>query len=69
MDSSAPDFLIRGGTVIDGTNAPGYRADVRLRKGLIDEIAPATPQPSSVIRRRSDRPSQVATFEPMAAPE
>lgn len=32
-------MLIRGGTVVDGTNAPAYRADVRVRDGAIAEIA------------------------------
>jgi N-acyl-D-aspartate/D-glutamate deacylase len=30
--------LIRGGTVIDGTGAPGYAADVRIANGMIVEI-------------------------------
>jgi N-acyl-D-amino-acid deacylase len=33
------NFLIRGGTVIDGTGAPGIKADVRVENGLITEIA------------------------------
>ena len=46
MSSEAPDILIRGGTVVDGTNAPAYCADVRLRGGAIVEIAPdLTPDP------------------------
>jgi len=32
------DIIIRGGTVIDGTGAPGYRADIAVRDGLIAEI-------------------------------
>ncbi|MGI9292469.1 MAG: N-acyl-D-amino-acid deacylase family protein [Pseudomonadales bacterium] len=32
-------MLIQGGTVVDGTGAAGYRADVRINDGLITEIA------------------------------
>src|SRR5258705_6584060 len=31
-------LLLRGGTVIDGTGAPRYVADVRIRDGRIAEI-------------------------------
>ena len=34
-------LLIRGGTIIDGTGAPAYSADLRVRDGLIARIAPA----------------------------
>jgi len=34
------DLLIRGGTVIDGTGAPGVRADVRIQGDAIAEIGP-----------------------------
>jgi N-acyl-D-aspartate/D-glutamate deacylase len=34
----AADIVIRGGTVIDGTGAPGYAADVAVTDGVITEI-------------------------------
>jgi N-acyl-D-aspartate/D-glutamate deacylase len=34
------DLIVRGGTVVDGTGAPGRAADVRVRDGLIVEVAP-----------------------------
>ncbi|WP_116365770.1 N-acyl-D-amino-acid deacylase family protein [Parahaliea mediterranea] len=36
--SEPQNLLIQNGTVVDGTGAPAYRADVRIRDGLIAEI-------------------------------
>jgi N-acyl-D-aspartate/D-glutamate deacylase len=33
------DVLVRGGSVVDGTGRPSRRADVRVRDGLITEVA------------------------------
>ncbi len=35
------DVLVRGGTVVDGTGAAAFAADVRVRAGRITEVAPA----------------------------
>lgn len=34
------DLIVRGGTLVDGTGAPSRAADVRVRDGLIVEVAP-----------------------------
>ena len=34
------DLLIKNGTLIDGTGAPRFQADVAVKDGLIAEIAP-----------------------------
>src|SRR5436189_5015545 len=34
------DLIVRGGTVVDGTGGPSRAADVRVRAGVIVEVAP-----------------------------
>jgi N-acyl-D-aspartate/D-glutamate deacylase len=34
------DLAIRGGTLIDGTGAPGVTADIGISRGVVEEIAP-----------------------------
>lgn len=34
------ELLIRGGQIVDGTGRPAYASDLRIRKGVIAEVAP-----------------------------
>jgi N-acyl-D-aspartate/D-glutamate deacylase len=43
MPEQPEAILIRGGTVVDGSGADRFRADVRLADGLIQEVAPDLP--------------------------
>jgi dihydroorotase/N-acyl-D-amino-acid deacylase len=45
--SIAYDVLLTGGTVIDGTGAPGRIADVAIRDGLIAEVGSGLPRDSA----------------------
>ena len=40
MADHAYDLVLRGGTVFDGTGAPGILADVGIKDGLIAAIGP-----------------------------
>jgi N-acyl-D-amino-acid deacylase len=39
------ELIIRGGTVIDGTGAPGFVADIAVRDGFIVDVAPHVEAP------------------------
>ena len=43
------DCVIRGGTVVDGTGAPGRRADVGIRDGRIVAIGDVTEDAAETI--------------------
>jgi N-acyl-D-aspartate/D-glutamate deacylase len=43
------DLLVRGGTVVDGTGAPARAADVRIRDGVVVEMAPGLAPDGEVV--------------------
>src|ERR1043166_3739633 len=43
------DLLIRGGTLIDGSGAPGMRGDIAIADGRIAAIAPSLDGPAEKI--------------------
>ena len=45
---TAPDLVIRGGTVVDGTGAPSRRADVAIRQGVIVAVAAHLAAPAGI---------------------
>ena len=54
MSSEETSILIKGGLVVDGTGAPPFAADVRVRAGLITEIdSPLTPEPQEKVHDAS----------------
>jgi len=50
----AYDLLIRGGTIVDGTGAPRYRADVAIVAGKIAEIGKSIAEPARKVIDASD---------------
>ena len=53
------DLLIRGGTVIDGTGAPGFSADVAIEGGVIAAVEPLPPDTPA--RRVMDAAGKLVT--------
>ena len=53
------DLLIRGGTVIDGTGAPGFSADVAVEGGVIAAVEPLPPDTPA--RRVMDAAGKLVT--------
>ncbi len=45
IDADTYDLILRGGTIIDGTGAPGFVGDVAIADGLIVEVVPASNGP------------------------
>src|SRR4051812_39003029 len=55
----APDVVIRGGTVVDGTGAPGRVADVAVTDGHVTEIGERLSEAASSKTRVLDASGQV----------
>ena len=51
------DLAIRGGTVVDGTGAPGRRADVAIRGGRVVAIG----EPAGTARETLDAASSAGS--------
>ena len=58
------DIVIRGGTVVDGTGAPGFQADVAINGGMIAAIG-AVPGKG---REEIDAAGMVVTIETRSLP-
>ena len=42
-------YTLRGGTVIDGSGAPGVRADVRIEGDRIADVGPGLPPVGTIV--------------------
>jgi N-acyl-D-aspartate/D-glutamate deacylase len=58
---SSETILIRGGTVVDGTGRPGYRADVAVRDGRIAAVGDGAAEGAGGATRVLDAAGQVVT--------
>ena len=56
----AYDLLIKNGTVIDGTGAPGRQADVAVTDGKIAEIGRVSDSAANIARCRRTESSRPA---------
>ena len=58
-------MLIKSGTVVDGTGAEPFAADVRIGDGLITEVGPNLTAGQIPHRNRQSQPDQAPDQEPV----